>query len=240
MDEKQKKILLITLSGLVVIAFILYELNKGRVNEDPWQDFTNPETLDDRPSKSSIQTEKKKREHQKFDFDRKVTRLEDFLSRQIIKDPFNDSVSEQPSDTSEVQVVVTYDSNKMENPDFGLSGASSNTEQPTTTNSPNLTEEDVLYEQPRRKTGFASGGIELQVKQTEEAISKTKVLAVIHENTQIKNGSKIKLRIIDSFIVGHVTVPMNSFTIGHVRLSDDHVYVDVNSIAVNGARPLGR
>jgi hypothetical protein len=56
----------------------------------------------------------------------------------------------------------------------------------------------------------------------------------VHEKSKITHGSDLKLRIIESFKIGRVTVPENTFVTGKVSLSDDYIFININSLSING------
>jgi len=232
MDESRKKIIIVILCSLGMTAFIYFEFipetDKGNTD-----DFVNPAQLDDSPSKREIYDQRRKQKRQEFNFDRKVSSLENFLKNQIEKDPFGDPSSHKVTEEQIAQVnetpkvkerIVTIsrsvEKGKREDIDGKLTASESF--------------EEVKQNNERRRVGFASGGNKKSKTERPEKIAGVKALTVVHEDVRVKSGSGLKLRIIESFQIGSVTVPENTFVTGKVSFSGDRIYIDVKSISVNG------
>jgi len=226
---------MVILCSLGMMAFIYFEFipetDKGNTD-----DFVNPAQLDDSPSKREIYDQRRKQKRQEFNFDRKVNSLENFLDNQIEKDPFGDPSSHKKT---EEQVAQVNETPKVKERMVTISQSVEKGEREDLdgklTASENFEEVQHINEKPqRRRVGFASGGNKKLNPERQEKIAVIKALTVVHEDVRVKPGSGLKLRIIESFQLGSVTVAENTFVTGKVSFSGDRIHIDVKSISVNG------
>lgn len=232
MEEKHKKLVLMGISVLGMGIFVFFSFIKDKEQEFDSTGMVNPAELDNSPSKQEIYAEKRVKDRKAFDYDRRVSSLDDFLKDQIHKDPFKPDSShiiqkfEGTQESSSVeQTQATTD---LRNPTLKVERINRTSTIPISSG-----ENEKV---PRRRVGFASGGVESLPTTTDPEDNPTgvNVLAVVQENATISTGSFLKLRVIESFDMEGVAIPRNTFVLAEVLLTNDRIYLDVETISVAG------
>jgi hypothetical protein len=62
------------------------------------------------------------------------------------------------------------------------------------------------------------------------------ISAVIHNDQEVKSGGRVTIRITKDVVIGGMVIPRNTFVYGIASLSDERVFVKVNSLDVGGRR----
>ena len=231
METDKKKILLISLCIMGMMVFIYLEFIPKAGDMANGDHLVNPAQLDNSISKRAVYAKQRKRERQKFHFDRKVSSLENFFENQVDKNPFPAT----DGDTGKIQVqpsisnLSASDIKKQLPPSTNVVNETTKQKSPISSLKENEKSNETIIQ---RKVGFASGGSDLESNVSKGVVG-VNALAVVHERTNVKHGSNVKLRILESFSIEGVSVPKNTFVIGEVRFSDDHIYIEVRYISVN-------
>ncbi len=231
---ERKNILMISVSILGMMLFIFFEFfrkESGERGPDTDQ-FMNPSQLDNSVSKRAVYAKQRKRERQEFNFDRKVNSLEHFLDNPVDKDPFTST----EIDTAFIQEPAPISRNDDRNiTKQKTAPVRIIKENPNQEASIDILQSEAESDEPmhQRKVGFASGGNDPNTKKSDEILD-VNILAVFHEHIKVKHGSNVLLRLLDSFSIEGVSVPKNTFVVGKVNISNNHIYIDVRYVSVNG------
>lgn len=211
MNEKTKSIGLISVSILVMGAFVYFTIIENDPQENELEGFINPEELDRTPTKQEIYEAKRKRERQEINYDRKVTSLNDYLKNQIDKDPFEDSLKLKEA-KPDLQIDETpkpvYQKVYVPTIQTGVEKETDNTV---------------------RRIGFASGTLERESSVTSKT-STMSIPVVVQESMALKTGSSIKLRMTETTSVNGHTIPANTFVYGDVSIRSNTIQIEVESI----------
>lgn len=232
MIDSGKKILMVSVSIIGMISFVFFEYF-GESNEGTdLSGFINPSELDEAPSKQDVYAEKRKKDRQAFSFDRKVNSLDDFLAKQVEKNPFDEvdtlvkmlpgkEKSEREKETSDNEVKASQTRTIKSKAELVAT---------------DKTVSDVVIEKvPERRVGFATGRgsvppEDVRIGRTEDI----NVLSVVQDDMRVKSGIQVRLRILEPFNVGSVVVPSNTLVFGRARFSKERILIEVGSIPIQG------
>ncbi|MEQ9218929.1 MAG: conjugative transposon protein TraM [Cyclobacteriaceae bacterium] len=213
MDERTKSIGLISISILVMGAFVYFTFIDQDSPDNELEGFVNPEQLDKTPLKQDIYEAKRKREKQVVNYDRKVTSLNDFLKNQVDKDPFGDS-SDLAVKEPEPEITAT--------PEAGFQKIQVSTGPKVKTENQNTN--------TVRRTGFASGSIEKETSGPKGNLSSTNIPVIVQESRSLKTGSSIRLRTTATVNLKGFAIPVNTFLYGDVSIRSNTIQIEVESI----------
>jgi hypothetical protein len=87
---------------------------------------------------------------------------------------------------------------------------------------------DEIYEDGLNSTAGEPGEQPLNSDET--------ITAVIHNDQEVKSGGRVTIRITKDVVIGGMVIPRNTFVYGIASLSDERVFVKVNSLDVGGRR----
>lgn len=211
MEEPIKKWILIaaSISGMLIFCYYAFYQPSGNTEM-----LTNPSTLDNSPSKQKLYAEKRKRERQ-FNYDRKVSSLDNFLNNEVNEDPFDTSAIAEPEPSVKDTVIKPAASAPQKTIIKVI-------EQPV------LMKEDP---QIARRRGFASGSADV-IHSTSDTKTILNIPVVVHDDVSAVSGKTIKLRTLASFKAEEAVVPENTFLFGKIHIAKDRLFIEVPEVIV--------
>lgn len=214
MEEPIKKWVLIaaSISGMLIFCYYAFYQPSGNTEM-----LMNPSTLDNSPSKQKVYAEKRKRERQ-FNYDRKVSSLDNFLNNEVNEDPFDTSSIAEPEPSIKDTVIKPAAS------------------APQKTIIKIIEQPVLITEEPQitRRSGFASGSGDVMHSTTDENTKTVlNIPVVVHGDASAVTGKTIKLRTLDSFKTESGIAPENTFLYGKVHIGKDRLFIEVTELTVS-------
>lgn len=86
----------------------------------------------------------------------------------------------------------------------------------------------------RHRNGFNDSPDEKSSQEDNNTTTSTSINVVVHSDQSVKNGSTVRLRAIEDFMINGIKIPRNTFMSGKVNISGQRVNIHVPTIAYNG------
>lgn len=230
MKEVYKKYGLVSVSILVIGAFVYFTFIAQGSPDNELEGFINPEKLDRTPLKQEVYKTKRKREKQMVNYERKVTSLNDYLKNQIDKDPFSEDSIPEAMEVSEMKKSdhrLVEGGAKVANDERIMTR---NVRNYNPVKLPTAPKHETDHEGESRRTGFASGGGENLASIKSQNQTGISIPVVVQESAMIETGSTIKLRLTATTVIKALEIPENTLVYGDVSIRSNTIQIKVESI----------
>ena len=90
-------------------------------------------------------------------------------------------------------------------------------------------QKQVSYEPAQRREGFYASSPD-QDSRKQSQVAGNVIKAAVHFEQVVKNGSTVKFRMLDPFVIDNITIPANTFLYGTAILSQERVKITLSSV----------